>query len=127
MTSFHRGDELGEVAEAGHPGRRLQEAMQKAEAAGDKERPVKIKLVAPPSYGLNTRTLDKHLGYWLRLRIEKAVTKVLAKFNSCRNATGQSSHLCSGVGKAVDQVRDIFNNWWNATEQSSPHISQLPV
>ncbi|KAA8519888.1 hypothetical protein F0562_014202 [Nyssa sinensis] len=60
MRSFHKGeDEPGEVADAGHPGRRLQEAMQKAEAAGDTERPVKIKLVARPSYGLNTRTLDK--------------------------------------------------------------------
>ncbi|KAA8519889.1 hypothetical protein F0562_014201 [Nyssa sinensis] len=57
------------------------------------------------------RNLLKHLGYWLRLRIEKAVTQVLAKFNSCRNATGQSSHLCSGVGKAVDQLLFTFIFW----------------
>ena len=33
--------------------------MRKAEAAGNKDCPVKIKLVAPPSYVLNTQTLDK--------------------------------------------------------------------
>ena len=37
----------------------LQEAMRKAEAAGNKQCPVKIKLVAPPLYVLNTQTLDK--------------------------------------------------------------------
>lgn len=37
----------------------IQEAMRKAEAAGNKDCPVKIKLVAPPSYVLNTQTLDK--------------------------------------------------------------------
>lgn len=33
--------------------------MRKAEAAGNKDCPVKIKLVAPPAYVLNTQTLDK--------------------------------------------------------------------
>lgn len=33
--------------------------MRKAEAAGNKDCPVKIKLVAPPIYVLNTQTLDK--------------------------------------------------------------------
>ena len=37
----------------------LQAAMRKAEAAGTTECPVKIKLVAPPSYVLITQTLDK--------------------------------------------------------------------
>ncbi|KAH7854692.1 hypothetical protein Vadar_016859 [Vaccinium darrowii] len=40
----------------------IQEAMRKAEAAGNKDFPVKIKLVAPPSYVLNTQTLDKEQG-----------------------------------------------------------------
>lgn len=33
--------------------------MRKAEAAGNDDCPVKIKLVAPPAYVLNTQTLDK--------------------------------------------------------------------
>lgn len=37
----------------------LQEAMKKAEAAGNDDCPVKIKLVAPPLYVLTTQTLDK--------------------------------------------------------------------
>jgi len=37
----------------------LQEAMRKAEAAGNDDCPVKIKLVAPPLYVLTTQTLDK--------------------------------------------------------------------
>lgn len=35
--------------------------MRKAEAAGNKDCPVKIKLVAPPLYVLTTQTLDKVL------------------------------------------------------------------
>jgi translation initiation factor 2 subunit 1 len=38
---------------------KLQEAMRKAEAAGNTNCPVKIKLVAPPLYVLTTQTLDK--------------------------------------------------------------------
>ncbi|KAJ0594655.1 putative translation initiation factor 2, alpha subunit, nucleic acid-binding protein [Helianthus annuus] len=37
----------------------IKEAMRKAEAAGNQDCPVKIKLVAPPSYVLITQTLDK--------------------------------------------------------------------
>lgn len=37
----------------------LQDAMRKAEAAGNADCPVKIKLVAPPLYVLTTQTLDK--------------------------------------------------------------------
>lgn len=37
----------------------LQEAMRKAEAVGNDDCPVKIKLVAPPLYVLTTQTLDK--------------------------------------------------------------------
>ena len=37
----------------------FQEAMRKAEAAGNDDCPVKIKLVAPPLYVLTTHTLDK--------------------------------------------------------------------
>ena len=37
----------------------LQEAMRKAEAAGNADCPVKINLVAPPLYVLTTHTLDK--------------------------------------------------------------------
>ena len=37
----------------------FQEAMRKAEAAGNEDCPVKIKLVAPPLYVLTTQTLDK--------------------------------------------------------------------
>lgn len=36
-----------------------QDAMRKAEAAGNKDCPVKVKLVAPPLYVLTTQTLDK--------------------------------------------------------------------
>ena len=35
--------------------------MRKAEAAGNDDCPVKIKLVAPPLYVLTTQTLDKVL------------------------------------------------------------------
>ncbi|KAH0887158.1 hypothetical protein HID58_063254 [Brassica napus] len=38
------------------------EAMRKAEAAGNDDCPVKIKLVAPPLYVLTTQTLDKDQG-----------------------------------------------------------------
>ncbi|KAL3834815.1 hypothetical protein ACJIZ3_009551 [Penstemon smallii] len=40
----------------------IKEAMRKAEAAGNKDCLVKIKLVAPPAYVLNTLTLDKEQG-----------------------------------------------------------------
>ncbi|KAK9280489.1 hypothetical protein L1049_014181 [Liquidambar formosana] len=40
----------------------IKEAMRKAEAAGNHNCPVKIKLVAPPLYVLTTHTLDKERG-----------------------------------------------------------------
>ncbi|KAF7830917.1 eukaryotic translation initiation factor 2 subunit alpha-like protein [Senna tora] len=40
----------------------IKEAMRKAEAAGNHDCPVKIKLVAPPLYVLTTQTLDKEQG-----------------------------------------------------------------
>ncbi|XP_019151364.1 PREDICTED: eukaryotic translation initiation factor 2 subunit alpha homolog [Ipomoea nil] len=40
----------------------IKDAMRKAEAAGNIDCPVKIKLVAPPAYVLNTQTLDKEQG-----------------------------------------------------------------
>ncbi|XP_057474639.1 eukaryotic translation initiation factor 2 subunit alpha homolog [Actinidia eriantha] len=49
----------------------IKEAMRKAEAAGNKDCPVKIKLVAPPSYVLNTQTLDKEQGIAI---LNKAIT-----------------------------------------------------
>ncbi|GFY82080.1 eukaryotic translation initiation factor 2 subunit 1 [Actinidia rufa] len=49
----------------------IKEAMRKAEAAGNKDCPVKIKLVAPPAYVLNTQTLDKEQGIAI---LNKAIT-----------------------------------------------------
>uniref|UniRef100_A0A5B7BJJ4 Putative eukaryotic translation initiation factor 2 subunit alpha-like n=1 Tax=Davidia involucrata TaxID=16924 RepID=A0A5B7BJJ4_DAVIN len=49
----------------------IKAAMHKAEAAGNKDCPVKIKLVAPPSYVLNTQTLDKEQGISV---LNKAIT-----------------------------------------------------
>ncbi|MCL7028139.1 hypothetical protein MKW94_017765 [Papaver nudicaule] len=40
----------------------IKEAMRKAEATGNDECPVKMKLVAPPLYVLTTQTLDKEQG-----------------------------------------------------------------
>ncbi|CAK9145589.1 unnamed protein product [Ilex paraguariensis] len=40
----------------------IKEAMRKAEAAGNNDCPVKMTLVGPPSYVLNTQTLDKEHG-----------------------------------------------------------------
>ncbi|PON51397.1 Translation initiation factor 2, alpha subunit [Parasponia andersonii] len=40
----------------------IKDAMRKAEAAGNDDCPVKIKLVAPPLYVLTTQTLDKEQG-----------------------------------------------------------------
>lgn len=40
----------------------IKDAMRKAEAAGNNDCPVKIKLVAPPLYVLTTQTLDKEQG-----------------------------------------------------------------
>ncbi|KAF3544967.1 hypothetical protein DY000_02002241 [Brassica cretica] len=48
----------------------IKEAMRKAEAAGNEDCPVKIKLVAPPLYVLTTQTLDKEQGIEI---LEKAI------------------------------------------------------
>ncbi|WZZ40288.1 hypothetical protein YC2023_036553 [Brassica napus] len=48
----------------------IKEAMRKAEAAGNEDCPVKIKLVAPPLYVLTTQTLDKDQGIEI---LEKAI------------------------------------------------------
>ncbi|MBA0773413.1 hypothetical protein Gotri_008690 [Gossypium trilobum] len=49
----------------------IKEAMRKAEAAGNDDCPVKIKLVAPPLYVLTTQTLDKEQGIAI---LNKAIT-----------------------------------------------------
>ncbi|XP_050209635.1 eukaryotic translation initiation factor 2 subunit alpha homolog [Mercurialis annua] len=49
----------------------IKDSMRKAEAAGNKDCPVKIKLVAPPLYVLTTQTLDKEQGI---LVLTKAIT-----------------------------------------------------
>lgn len=52
----------------------IKEAMRKAEAAGNKDCPVKIKLVAPPIYVLNTQTLDKEQGITVLSKAIEACT-----------------------------------------------------
>ncbi|KAF6164859.1 hypothetical protein GIB67_017062 [Kingdonia uniflora] len=51
------------------------EAMRKAEAAGNSDCPVKIKLVAPPLYVLTTQTLDKEQGILVLNNAVKACTE----------------------------------------------------
>ncbi|RVX22755.1 Eukaryotic translation initiation factor 2 subunit alpha-like [Vitis vinifera] len=53
----------------------IKEAMRKAEAAGNKDCPVKIKLVAPPLYVLTTQTLDKEQGMLILNNAITACTK----------------------------------------------------
>ncbi|KAA8534031.1 hypothetical protein F0562_031548 [Nyssa sinensis] len=55
----------------------IKEAMLKAEAAGNKDCPVKIKLVAPPSYVLNTQTLDKEQGILILNKAIAACTEAI--------------------------------------------------
>lgn len=57
----------------------IKEAMRKAEAAGNKECPVKIKLVAPPAYVLNTQTLDKEQGISVLNKAIEACTEEIAR------------------------------------------------
>ncbi|KAL6584725.1 hypothetical protein OROMI_004014 [Orobanche minor] len=54
------------------------EAMRKAEAAGNKDCPVKIKLVAPPAYVLNTQTLDKGMIFISRRGLDDRRPKGIA-------------------------------------------------
>ncbi|MCD7456617.1 Eukaryotic translation initiation factor 2A [Datura stramonium] len=53
----------------------IKEAMRKAEAAGNDDCPVKIKLVAPPAYVLNTQTLDKEQGIAILTKAIAACTE----------------------------------------------------
>lgn len=57
----------------------IKEAMRKAEAAGNKDCPVKIKLVAPPAYVLNTQTLDKEQGILVLNKAIEACTEEIAR------------------------------------------------
>eukprot|EP00268_Persea_americana_P051496 TRINITY_DN5697_c0_g1_i4.p1 TRINITY_DN5697_c0_g1~~TRINITY_DN5697_c0_g1_i4.p1 ORF type:complete len:344 (-),score=74.85 TRINITY_DN5697_c0_g1_i4:830-1861(-) len=53
----------------------IKEAMRKAEATGNDDCPVKIKLVAPPLYVLTTQTLDKEQGISILNNAIKACTE----------------------------------------------------
>eukprot|EP00268_Persea_americana_P051495 TRINITY_DN5697_c0_g1_i3.p1 TRINITY_DN5697_c0_g1~~TRINITY_DN5697_c0_g1_i3.p1 ORF type:complete len:345 (-),score=76.37 TRINITY_DN5697_c0_g1_i3:569-1603(-) len=53
----------------------IKEAMRKAEATGNDDCPVKIKLVAPPLYVLTTQTLDKEQGISILKNAIKACTE----------------------------------------------------
>ncbi|KAL5720971.1 hypothetical protein ACHQM5_013586 [Ranunculus cassubicifolius] len=55
----------------------IKEAMRKAEAAGNKDCPVKIKLVAAPLYVLTTQTLDKDQGIQVLTKAIQASTEAL--------------------------------------------------
>ncbi|KAE8670234.1 Eukaryotic translation initiation factor 2 subunit 1 [Hibiscus syriacus] len=55
----------------------IKEAMRKAEAAGNDDCPVKIKLVAPPLYVLTTQTLDKDQGIAVLNKAIKACTEAI--------------------------------------------------
>ncbi|GFQ07396.1 eukaryotic translation initiation factor 2 subunit alpha [Phtheirospermum japonicum] len=57
----------------------IKEAMRKAEAAGNADCPVKIKLVAPPAYVLNTQTLDKEQGIAILNNAIEACTKEIER------------------------------------------------
>ncbi|KAI3977318.1 hypothetical protein MKX01_000231 [Papaver californicum] len=55
----------------------IKEAMRKAEATGNDECPVKIKLVAPPLYVLTTQTLDKEQGIQVLTNAIQACTEII--------------------------------------------------
>nr|BAK02876.1 predicted protein [Hordeum vulgare subsp. vulgare] len=57
----------------------IKQAMRKAEAAGNTNCPVKIKLVAPPLYVLTTQTLDKDQGISVLTDAVKACTAEIEK------------------------------------------------
>ncbi|XP_059298734.1 eukaryotic translation initiation factor 2 subunit alpha homolog [Lycium ferocissimum] len=57
----------------------IKEAMRKAEAAGNDDCPVKIKLVAPPAYVLNTQTLDKEQGIAVLTKAIAACTEEIER------------------------------------------------
>ncbi|ONL97032.1 Eukaryotic translation initiation factor 2 subunit alpha [Zea mays] len=58
----------------------IKQAMKKAEAAGNDNCPVKIKLVAPPLYVLTTQTLDKDQGISVLTDAVKACTAEIEKY-----------------------------------------------
>ncbi|URE44829.1 eukaryotic translation initiation factor 2 [Musa troglodytarum] len=58
----------------------IKEAMGKAEAAGNDECPVKIKLVAPPLCVLTTQTLDKEQGISVLNNAIKACTEEIERY-----------------------------------------------
>ncbi|XP_077219087.1 eukaryotic translation initiation factor 2 subunit alpha homolog [Tasmannia lanceolata] len=53
----------------------IKDAMRRAEAAGNNDCPVKIKMVAPPLYVLTTQTLDKEQGILVLNNAIKACTE----------------------------------------------------
>lgn len=55
----------------------IKEAMKKAEATGNSDCPVKIKLVAPPLYVLTTQTLDKEQGITVLNNAIRACTECI--------------------------------------------------
>ncbi|XP_006658998.1 eukaryotic translation initiation factor 2 subunit alpha homolog [Oryza brachyantha] len=57
----------------------IKEAMRKAEAAGNDDCPVKIKLVAAPLYVLTTQTLDKDQGISVLNNAVKACSETIEK------------------------------------------------
>ncbi|XBI98740.1 hypothetical protein VPH35_018944 [Triticum aestivum] len=57
----------------------IKEAMRKAEAAGNADCPVKIKLVAPPLYVLTTQTLDKDQGIAVLTNATKICAEAIEK------------------------------------------------
>ncbi|PAN50122.1 hypothetical protein GQ55_9G510000 [Panicum hallii var. hallii] len=58
----------------------IKQAMKKAEASGNDNCPVKIKLVAPPLYVLTTQTLDKEQGISVLTDAIKACTAEIEKY-----------------------------------------------
>ncbi|BAT88262.1 hypothetical protein VIGAN_05171600 [Vigna angularis var. angularis] len=71
----------------------IKEAMRRAEAAGNDDCPVKIKLVAPPLYVLTTQTLDKLLNMissvWARCILEQGILVLNNAITSCTEAIEQ--------------------------------------
>ncbi|XP_074295135.1 eukaryotic translation initiation factor 2 subunit alpha homolog [Silene latifolia] len=59
----------------------IKDAMRRAEAAGTKDCPVKIKLVAPPLYVLTTQTLDKDQGISTLSKAIVACTEEIERHN----------------------------------------------
>ncbi|KAI4383950.1 hypothetical protein MLD38_009728 [Melastoma candidum] len=59
----------------------IKDAMRKAEAVGNDECPVRIKLVAPPLYVLTTQTLDKERGLAILNKAIEACSIAIEKKN----------------------------------------------